>query len=48
MSGAFTKPQSFKSSWELFLKAKKYKIVTDFFLGEVDNDNKKILDFGGT
>jgi sulfide:quinone oxidoreductase len=46
MSGAFTKPKASKFLGSL-LEKKNINIVTDFFLGEVDNTNKKILDFGG-
>jgi len=46
MSGAFTKPKASKALGTL-LEKKNISLVTDFFLGEVDNKNKKILDFGG-
>jgi len=46
MSGAFTKPKSSKFLGSL-MERKNINIITDFFLGEVDNKNKKILDFGG-
>jgi len=46
MSGAFTKPKASKFLGSL-LDKKNINIVTDFFLGEVDNVNKKIMDFGG-
>ena len=46
MSGAFTKPKASKTFGSL-LEKKNINLVTDFFLGEVDNTNKKILDFGG-
>lgn len=46
MSGAFTKPKASKKLGSL-LKNKNINLVTDFFLGEVDNARKKILDFGG-
>jgi sulfide:quinone oxidoreductase len=46
MSGAFTKPIASKSFSNL-LQSKNIHLITDFFLGEVDNANKKILDFGG-
>lgn len=46
MSGAFTKPKASKMLGSL-LEKKKINLVADFFLGEVDNVNKKILDFGG-
>jgi sulfide:quinone oxidoreductase len=46
MSGAFTKPKASKILGSL-LGRKNINLVTDFFLAEVDNKNKKILDFGG-
>lgn len=46
MSGAFTKPKASKMLGSL-LESKKVNLVCDFFLGEVDNANKKIMDFGG-
>lgn len=46
MSGAFTKPKASKLLGFL-LQKRNINIITDFFLGEVDNENKKILDFGG-
>ncbi|MBA4321386.1 MAG: oxidoreductase [Odoribacter sp.] len=46
MSGAFTKPIASKLLGSMLVN-KNINIVTDFFLGEVDNANKKILDFGG-
>lgn len=46
MSGAFTKPRASKMLGSL-LEKKNIDLVSDFFLGEVDNENKKILDFGG-
>ena len=46
MSGAFTKPKASKKLGSI-LEEKNINLVTDFFLGEVDNENKKILDFGG-
>ena len=46
MSGAFTKPKASKLLGSILVN-KNINIVTDFFLGEVDNANKKILDFGG-
>jgi sulfide:quinone oxidoreductase len=46
MSGAFTKPKASKLLGSMLVE-KNIKIVPDFFLGEVDNANKKILDFGG-
>jgi len=47
LSGAFTKPKSSKMLGSL-LEKKGINLVTDFFLGEVDNINCKILDFGGS
>ncbi|TAL66630.1 MAG: NAD(P)/FAD-dependent oxidoreductase [Bacteroidetes bacterium] len=46
MSGAFTKPKASKI-FGSFLERKKINLISDFFLGEVDNSNKKIVDFGG-
>ena len=46
MSGAFTKPKASRMLGSL-LEKKNINLVSDFFLGEVDNTNKKILDFGG-
>lgn len=46
MSGAFTKPKASKILGSLLGK-KRINLVNDFFLAEVDNENKKILDFGG-
>jgi sulfide:quinone oxidoreductase len=46
MSGAFTKPKASKLLGSLLVD-KKINIITDFFLGEVNNTDKKILDFGG-
>ena len=46
LSGAFTKPKASKKLGSL-LKRKNINLVSDFFLGEVDNINKKIIDFGG-
>jgi sulfide:quinone oxidoreductase len=46
MSGAFTKPKASKILGNL-LEKKNINLVTDFFLGEVDNETKKIRDFGG-
>ena len=46
LSGAFTKPRSAKLLGSL-LESKNIEMVTDFFLGEVDNKNKIIKDFGG-
>jgi sulfide:quinone oxidoreductase len=46
LSGAFTKPRSSKLLGSM-LESKNIEMVTDFFLGEVDNSNKIIKDFGG-
>jgi sulfide:quinone oxidoreductase len=46
MSGAFTKPKASKMLGSL-LERRNINLVSDFFLGEVDNTNKKIMDFGG-
>jgi sulfide:quinone oxidoreductase len=46
MSGAFTKPKASKMLGSL-LKKKNINLISDFFVGEVDNANKKIIDFGG-
>ena len=46
LSGAFTKPKASKMLGSL-LGGKNINLVSDFFLGEVDNVNSKILDFGG-
>jgi sulfide:quinone oxidoreductase len=46
LSGAFTKPKASRMLGSL-LERKNINLVSDFFIGEVDNANKKILDFGG-
>jgi sulfide:quinone oxidoreductase len=46
LSGAFTKPRSSKLLGAL-LENKNIEMITDFFLSEVDNNNKIIKDFGG-
>jgi sulfide:quinone oxidoreductase len=46
LSGAFTKPKASKIFGSM-LKQRGIDLVTDFFLGEVDNENMKIRDFGG-
>jgi sulfide:quinone oxidoreductase len=46
LSGAFTKPKSAKMLGDL-LEKKNISLVPDFFIGEVDNENKIIRDFGG-
>jgi len=47
LSGAFTKPKASQMLGNL-LEEKNIKLVTDFSLAEVDNKNKKIIDYGGT
>jgi len=44
MSGAFTKPVASKMLAEL-LEEKNIKVVPDFYLEHVDNDNKKIVSY---
>jgi len=44
MSGAFTKPVASKMLGEL-LEEKNIKVVPDFYLEHVDNDNKKIVSY---
>lgn len=46
LSGAFTKEKSTKALSHL-LKEKNIQIVTDFAIEHVDNENKKIVDYGG-
>ncbi|MGD0342337.1 MAG: FAD/NAD(P)-binding oxidoreductase [Bacteroidales bacterium] len=46
LSGAFTKPKASKMLGSL-LEKKRINLISDFFLGEVDNAKSKILDFGG-
>ena len=46
LSGAFTKPMASQALGNM-LEKKNINLVTDFFIGEVDNDNQKIIDFGG-
>jgi sulfide:quinone oxidoreductase len=46
LSGAFTKPRASKMLGNL-LEQKNIGLVPDFSLAEVDNENKKILDYGG-
>jgi sulfide:quinone oxidoreductase len=46
LSGAFTKPKASKMLGSL-LGSKNINLISDFFLGDVDNANKKIIDFGG-
>ena len=47
LPGAFTKPRATKMLGQL-LEQKNINIVPDFNVMEVDNDNKKIIDYGGT
>lgn len=47
LSGAFTKPRASKMLGNL-LEEKNINLVTDFSLSEVDNENRKIVDFAGT
>jgi sulfide:quinone oxidoreductase len=47
LSGAFTKPRASKMLGSL-LENKNINLVTDFSLAEVDNENKKIIDYAGT
>ena len=46
LSGAFTKPKASELLGSLLGK-RNINLVNDFFLAEVDNKNKRILDFGG-
>ena len=46
LSGAFTKPRSSKLLGSL-LESKNIRMITDFVLSEVDNENRIIKDFGG-
>lgn len=46
LSGAFTKPVA-SQKLSYLLKEKQIKIVPDFAIEKVDNDNKKICDYGG-
>ncbi|NOX87294.1 MAG: NAD(P)/FAD-dependent oxidoreductase [Chlorobi bacterium] len=47
MPGAFTKPRATKMLGEL-LEEKNIKLIPDFAIMEVNNDEKKIVDYGGT
>jgi sulfide:quinone oxidoreductase len=47
LSGAFTKPKASQMLGNL-LEEKNIKLITDFSLAEVDNANKKIIDYAGT
>ncbi len=46
LSGAFTKPKATEKLDHL-LQEKNIRIVSDFAIAEVDNENKKIIDYGG-
>ena len=46
LSGAFTKPTATEKLGHL-LQEKSIRIVSDFAIEKVDNDNKKIVDYGG-
>lgn len=46
LSGAFTKPKA-TEALEHLLAEKNITIQSDFAIAEVDNDNKKIIDYGG-
>ncbi len=46
LSGAFTKPKATEALDHLMVD-KNIKIETDFAIAEVDNENKKIIDYGG-
>ena len=47
MPGAFTKPRATKMLGDL-LEQKNINLIPDFAIMEVDNDEKKIVDYGGT
>jgi sulfide:quinone oxidoreductase len=47
MPGAFTKPRATKMLGDL-LEQKNINLIPDFAIMEVDNDEKKIIDYGGT
>ncbi len=46
LSGAFTKPFASKKLGHL-IEEKNIRLVTDFGIEKVDNENKKIIDYGG-
>jgi sulfide:quinone oxidoreductase len=46
MSGAFTKPKA-TAALDHLLREKNIFIESDFAIAEVDNENKKIIDYGG-
>lgn len=47
MPGAFTKPRATKMLGDL-LEQKNINLIPDFAIMEVDNEEKKIIDYGGT
>lgn len=47
LPGAFTKPQATKMLGQLLID-RNIKIIPDFNIAEVDNENKKIIDYAGT
>ena len=46
LSGAFTKPKA-TAALDHLLEEKNISIESDFAIAEVDNENKKIIDYGG-
>ncbi len=46
LSGPFTKPKS-NTALNYLMHEKNISIISDFAIAEVDNDNKKIVDWGG-
>jgi sulfide:quinone oxidoreductase len=46
LSGPFTKPKS-NTALNYLMQEKNISIISDFAISEVDNDNKKIVDWGG-
>lgn len=46
LSGAFTKPKA-TAALDHLLHEKNIRIESDFAIAEVDNENKKIIDYGG-
>lgn len=47
LSGPFTKPKC-NIALDYLLKEKNINIISDFAIAEVDNEGKKIIDYGGT
>lgn len=47
MSGAFTKPKA-ADAFSHLLVEKNIRIVPDFAIERIDNENKRIIDYGGT